>query len=317
MANHPLPPDVAKQTLEALEAHGTSADAARALGISRTTFQHRLQRARQFLDANTNLTLLQEQRFAEFHINHGSVVVCSDVHCWPGDLTTAQRAFIWFVQNIKPKMVVINGDLFDGSSLSRFPSSNWNTKPTIRQELDACVRFTTAVESVAGNAKLMFVPGNHDERFNRKLASEVSEFAGISGFNLFDYFPRWEVCYRLTVNPEGNGATDIVHNWAGGIHAAYNNVLRSGVSYVTGHTHRNLVRPWSDRTGTRWGVESGTLAGADHPSAYYVGGRPTDWHPGFVVLTYHDGMLLRPEQVDVVGGTHVSYRGVVAEPPEF
>jgi hypothetical protein len=111
--------------------------------------------------------------------------------------------------------------------------------------------------------------------------------------------------------------TDVVHNWAGGVHAAYNNVLRSGVSYVTGHTHRNLVRPWMDRSGLRWGIETGTLAGDGHPSSYYIAGRPVDWHPGFILLTFFEGKLLRPEHVDVFDGQRVSHRGVIATPPDF
>lgn len=317
MANHPLPPDIARQTLDAYAEFGLEEKAAHALGISRATFHSRLTRARQLFDKSTNLTLLHEQRFAELHVNNGLVIVCSDVHCWPGPFTVAQRAFIWFAEHLKPAAIVINGDLFDGSDLSRFPSSNWNKKPSIRDEIDACKRFTSAVEAAAPAAKRLFVPGNHDERFNRRLVSEAPQFADLKGFNLFDHFPQWEVAYRVAVNPGSNGATDIVHNWAGGIHAAYNNVLRSGVSYVTGHTHRNLVRPWADRSGLRWGIESGTLAGVDHPSAYYIAGRPVDWHPGFVLLSYHEGVLLRPEQIDVIDDRRVSFRGTVAEPPDY
>lgn len=309
--------EVAFETLQAYQKFGTEVKAAEALGISRSTFAHRRRRAIQILGSDVTHTLLNEQKFSELHIDDGIVLVCSDVHCWPGPFTVAQRAFIWFASQIKPTAVVINGDLFDGTGLSRFPASNWNQKPSVKQELDACKDFTSALAAASPGSKKFFVPGNHDERFNRRLIEGVPEYAGVPGFNLYDAFPEWTVAYRLTVNPEGAGMTDLVHNWAGGIHAAYNNVLRSGINYVTGHTHRNLVRPWMDRSGIRYGIETGTLTGIDHPSTYYTGGRPVDWHPGFIVLTFADGLLMRPEHVDVLDEERVAHRGVIATPPEF
>jgi hypothetical protein len=150
--------------------------------------------------------------------------------------------------------------------------------------------------------------GNHDQRFVRKLAEGAGEFEGVPGFDIRDHFPGWEFCYRYTVNPGKDGMTDFVHNWAGGIHAAYNNVLRSGCNYVTGHTHRLMDRPWSDRTGRRYGIETGTLIEIDGPQSYYVGGRPTDWGPGFPVLTFRNGRLMRPEYVDVIGKNLFTFR---------
>ncbi len=316
MAFPALTQEVAYETVQALKKHGSQHKAAKALGISRATMAARLYRARQIIDSATIMSTLYEQKFSELSVRNGCVLVCSDVHCWPGPLTTAQNAFVWFASHLKPAAIVINGDLFDGTGLSRFPSSNWNKKPSVKEEVDACKRFTGLLERASPGSKRFFVPGNHDERFNRRIISEVPEFEGVEGFNLFEMFPNWTLAYRLTINPGTDGMTDVVHNWAGGIHAAYNNVLRSGISYVTGHTHRNLVRPWMDRSGLRWGVESGTLAGDGHPSSYYVAGRPVDWHPGFILLTYRDGLLLRPEHVDI-HGEEVAHRGVVAAPPDF
>lgn len=191
--------------------------------------------------------------------------------------------------------------MFDGCQLSRFGSNEWNKLPSTAKELEACREYLWKIKEAAPEGcRLIWVMGNHDQRFIRKLVDGAGEFQGIHGFDLRDHFPDWETCYRFTVNEGEPGMTDFVHNWANGIHAAYNNTLRAGCNYVTGHTHRLMDRPWNDRTGRRYGIETGTLTDTDGPQAYYVAGRPVDWGSGFPVLTYNNSVLLRPEYVDVV-----------------
>ena len=255
---------------------------------------------------------IKEQKFIEMDLKDAIIAVSSDLHCWPGEMTTGQKAFLATIKHMKPQVVVLNGDVFDGAKVSRFGSSEWNKLPSVAEELKACVEYLWKIRKVAPQGtRFIWVQGNHDQRFVRKIIDGASEFEGVPGFDIRDHFPDWEMCYRFTVNPGKDGMTDFVHNWAGGIHAAYNNVLRAGCNYVTGHTHRLMDRPWADRTGRRYGVETGTLTEIDGPQAYYVGGRPVDWGAGFPVLTFKDGRLLRPEYVDVIGKDKISFRSQV------
>ncbi len=41
----------------------------------------------------------------------------------------------------------------------------------------------------------------------------------------------------------------------------------------------------------------------------YTKDNPVDWRSGFIVLTFHDGELLRPQEVQVVREGVVEYRG--------
>jgi predicted phosphodiesterase len=273
------------------------------------------------LKAKHGMWVLKEQEFIRLQLDNARVLVSSDIHVWPDVETTAMAAFVLACEHMKPDVVVLNGDVFDGTTISRFGPSEANKQPSPKEELEACVSWVGRVAAAArkGNRKvrLIWTMGNHDNRYVRKLVEAAAGYAGIHGMDIRDHFPEWEFCYRLTINEGEPGHTDVVHNWAGGVHAAYNNVLRSGVSYVTGHTHRSLTRPWRDRTGMRWGVETGTGMEIDGPQAYYVAGRPVDWHPGFPLLTFHKGRLLRPEHLDVLEEGEFSFRGQVVAIDEF
>jgi len=59
----------------------------------------------------------------------GRVVVFSDAHFWPGDYTTASKPLLMIIREFKPKVVVANGDVFDGSQASRHARIGWEKKP--------------------------------------------------------------------------------------------------------------------------------------------------------------------------------------------
>src|SRR3990167_3856608 len=46
-------------------------------------------------------------------IQNGTILVGSDAHYWPGIITTAHRAFVHFARELKPKVIVKNGDVMD------------------------------------------------------------------------------------------------------------------------------------------------------------------------------------------------------------
>jgi hypothetical protein len=204
--------------------------------------------------------------------------------------------------------VVCNGDAFDGASISRYPRIGWDSKPTVREELKACEDSLHLIEDAAKKAKLVWPLGNHDARFENRLAQNAPEFEGVQGFTLKDRFPAWTPCWSVWVN----GDTVIKHRAKGGIHATRNNTLNAGKTIVTGHLHSLKVTPLTDYNGHRWGVDTGTLADPTGPQFVdYLEDGNTDWRSGFAVLTYHRGKLLWPEVVHVISESEVSFRGKV------
>ena len=241
----------------------------------------------------------------EFEIENGIILVGSDAHYWPGIVTTAHRAFVKFVQDMKPKAVVLNGDVMDGASISRHPPSGYEDRPMVVDEMNVCKERMFEIQDASKNAKLFWTMGNHDARFEGKLASSAPEFKDIKGTQLSDHFPDWLFSWSLFVNK----SVMIKHRWKGGIHATHNNALQSGCTMVTGHLHSLKVTPWADYTGTRWGVDTGTLADVSGPQFLYAEDNPRNWRSGFAVLKFDEGILRWPELGHVVEPGIVEFRG--------
>ncbi len=231
-------------------------------------------------------------------ISDGYVVVASDCHYMPEEVSPAHKALIKVIKAVKPKMVIMNGDVFDGASISRHPVSGWGSTPSVKQELEACQERLGEVEKAAKGATLHWTWGNHDMRFNARLAAQVGDtWKGVEGMDLRDHFPRWKFSTSVMVNDK----VMIKHRYHNGIHAVYNNTLKSGVSIVTGHLHSLKVTPWTDYTGTRYGVDTGTLAFIDGSQFDYAEDSPKNWRSGFAVLHFIDSKLMPPELVQVIG----------------
>lgn len=237
-----------------------------------------------------------------------TALIGSDAHYWPGKPSTGHRAFVKFTKTLKPQVVILNGDAIDAASISRHPPIGWEYFPTVKQELEVTYERLREVELASTGSRFIWNLGNHDARFETRLASVVPEFKGVAGTHLRDHFTAWEPAWAVEIGGK-NGAT-IKHRFSGGVNAAYTNALKSGRTTVTGHLHRLVVRPVSDYSGTRWGVEGGMLADRDGPQFRgYTENNPLDWQPGFIVLTWKQGKLMWPEVVHVVKEGQVEYRG--------
>lgn len=243
-----------------------------------------------------NVTIPNNGVRIEVELEKGVIVVGSDAHYWPGIVSTAHRAFVKIIKELKPQMVVMNGDAFDGAKISRHPVSGFEARPSVKQELEAVTDRLGEIERVCGNAKLHWTWGNHDLRFNARIAQLVPEYEGVTGFDLTHHFPRWKFSTSIMVNNH----TQIKHRLYNGIHAVYNAALKSGVSMVTGHLHSLKVTPWTDLTGTRYGVDTGSLADVWGDQFAYTEDSTRNHRSGFAVLTFYNGKLMPPEIVEII-----------------
>ena len=248
---------------------------------------------------------------ATTEIDSGVVLVASDCHYWPDLISTAHRAFVKLTKELKPKIVVINGDAFDGASISRHPAGGtWQSLPSVKQELEACQDRLEEIQKAATGAQLHFCWGNHDLRFNARLQQQVGDtFKGVMGMSLDEHFPLWRFSMSLMINDN----VQIKHRLYNGIHAAYNATLKSGVSTVNGHLHSLKVTPWTDLTGTRYGVDTGSLADVWGEQFSYTEDGTRNHRSGFAVLTFYEGKLMPPELCEVIDEQEglVYFRGVV------
>ena len=233
-------------------------------------------------------------------LDNATIFVASDAHYWPNEISEAHKAFVKLIKKMKPDIIVMNGDAFDGATISRWGKMGFSTHdiPTVKQELEAVSDRLGEIEKVAGNAKLIFTMGNHDQRFESRLANVAPEFEGVHGFSLKEHFPAWTFCMSMMVNNN----LMVKHRYHNGLHATYNNPLKSGVNFVSGHLHRLQATIVSDYNGTRWGVDTGTLSDTEGDHMSYGEDSPKNHCSGFAVLTIVNGRLIQPEFCAVLDG---------------
>ena len=239
-------------------------------------------------------------------VKNGHVLVGSDSHYWPGIISTAHRAFVEFAKEFQPKVVIKNGDELDFPKISRHAPIGWEASPNVVDEIEAAQERLSEIEKAAPNAVRTWPIGNHDARFETRLATIAPEYARVNGVHLKDHFPFWRPCYETVINK----SVIVKHRFRHGVHATYNNTLHSGRTIVTGHLHALQVKPHSDYNGTRFGVDCGTMADPYGPQFYnYTELNPSNWRSGFVLLTFKNGELLWPEQIFVRESGVVDFRG--------
>jgi Icc-related predicted phosphoesterase len=286
-----------------IQQYGSIRAAARAMGMAETTLRERLGRGQ-----SVQVTLSEKKSVNTLKIRSGSIVIGSDAHYSPGLVTTAHKAFCNVIAEYASDIdaVILNGDLLDGARISKHARIGWQKTYSVKEELHAVQERLAEIEKVARGMKLLRTTGNHDIRFDSKLAAMAPEYEGIQGFALADHLPRWHDSYRIDVNDD----TKVIHAVANGMHAAYNNVVKgSGFHVVTGHTHRLQAVQFRGFGQLRYGIETGMLADPEQDEFAYLTGRNANWQSGFAVLTWRDGELLYPEFCAVRDDGKAYFRG--------
>lgn len=294
------------------------AETARKLGIAERAVGNRRKRLEQrtketIRQASSTRALPgpeQHKHRLHFDIQDGVVLVGSDAHYWPDIVTTAHRAFVKFCRTLKPKLVILNGDVLDGATVSRHAPIGWESRPALTDEIDACKARLFDIEKVTKDVPKVWTLGNHDARFETRLATVAPEYARIHGIHLRDHFPDWQPCWSAWITDQ----LVVKHRNKSGIHAPHNNTMWAGKSIATGHLHSLKVMPITDYNGTRWGIDTGTLADTDGPQfKSYLEDSPVNWRSGFAVFTFRNGRLMWPELASVIGESKVDFRGCVIE----
>jgi hypothetical protein len=248
-------------------------------------------------------------------LRSGTVLVGSDFHIWPGEESTCLRAFKKFVGDIKPDIVILNGDVMDLPKISKYPQ-NWEKSPDPWEEIEAAQdHLSDIVQRCKRGSRKIWTIGNHDQRFEASIANSAPQFKNVKGVHLADHFSVWEKAMSLMINFDIEASRTMVkHRLAGGMHATYNNVKKAGTHVVTGHLHAQNVRSVSDYRGFDLvGFDTGCVAEKNHRAFAYTEDAPVDWRSGFGLLTYLDGRLMPPEMITKWNNNSVTFRGEVVK----
>ena len=287
------------------------AQSARILGMS-TRAMHSRRRNIEARWGEPIVTPLQKQETGgkgrlQAKLKDGIAIVGSDPHYWPGIISTAHAGLIKFCEDLKPAIVIMDGDVVDGASIGRWPAIGWEYRPEFADELEAVQLRLAEIEAAAPKAKKYWPLGNHDARFESLIANKLPELARVQGVHLKDHFDKcWNPCWSVWIN----GDTVVKHRFRNGVHAARNNVMYAGKHMVTGHLHQGKYEPFPDYNGVRFGVSLPWMGENYGPQTVdYTEDNPVQWRSGFAVLTFIDGVLCEPEFAIVRDTGVIEFRG--------
>ncbi|MBV8658227.1 MAG: hypothetical protein JO142_10430 [Burkholderiales bacterium] len=292
----------------------------RALGVTERNVYARLNRLEKVLGTTLRsrsghavAKVNRDTRPNPIDLRTGVIVVGSDAHYYPGEPTTAHRGMVRVCQLLGPDIVVMNGDEFDGATMSRHAPLGWETRPSIAEELEACRERMAEIKAASPGAVHLGSYGNHTVRIDNFLASHAAAAKGLPGTTFDDYFPGWTYAWAWIVNHH----TLIKHRIRGGVHAAWNNTSDAQISTVTGHTHSLQVKPRTTMSplnnGVIYGCDTGMLADPWGEQFTYMEAGPRQWRSGFAVLTFNNGILMPPELAQVVDDGLIFFRGNVIQ----
>jgi hypothetical protein len=313
MANPGHKPGVLEAAIAAYHKAGSIAGAARLLGLATQTTASQIEAAKR-----TGLFVPSEPTRYPGRIvienPNCRIMVGSDLHAWPGPQPTGFRAFVHLIKKRKPDIIILNGDGLDMSKVSRHPPLNWGKLPEVREEIETAQDWLGEIEALAPkHARKIWACGNHDSRFEIKLASHVPEMVGVPGASLRDHFPLWEPCWSVFINDRPDGLV-VKHRGKGGVHAPWNNVIHAGRSICTGHLHSQKVIPHTTyNKHTNYGIDTGCLADPWAEQFAYLEDGARNWVAGCAELEFRNGELLPPSLCTVLRPGTVSWHGELIE----
>lgn len=291
------------QAIDAFRAAGGNKTIAAArLGIPVNTFRHRIKAALEsFPQGGVAISGTRLPQRIRTEIRDGIALAFFDAHFWPDRRSIAHAAFLRLAPKLKPVALIDGGDSLDGATISRHPMTGNDDLPTVQEELFAVLEQRGEMMEACPGARGYWTPGNHCLRWDAYLAVNAPKMAGLKGMTLASNLPGWKMAYGLEINWDTDPFL-VLHNWKGGVHAAHQNTVASGVHFMSGHDHASACARYTDERGTRYGINPGTFADPSGPQFRYTAGRTKNWRQGFGVLTFRDGRLLPPEFVEVVRG---------------
>jgi predicted phosphodiesterase len=309
-------PERINEVLSVLKGHTTYAQALEEIGESSDAIYKAFARAG--LEAPTVYLAqsedeIQRRSLLERNNNIKTILVFNDVHI-PFHNEAACRNVLQLAKDMQPDHVVINGDLLDCYSLSRFPQQPG--MPNLQDEIDMGSEFLWELRRNCPIAKIDYLEGNHEERLKRVLVENHGLF-GLKDLSIPRLLNLEELnityhSYKHPLDFLGNRLS-IVHGHRANKHAgasAKAHLLDDGYyNVVVGHTHRMGAYYHDGHYGRRRGIENGGLF-CKEKLEYIV---EPNWQNGFCVIHYLEGndkfLQFIPVEMDN-DGTFI-YKGVL------
>jgi len=238
---------------------------------------------REFLDQNIEFVMPESyaETFEPYEISQSRTLIISDLHIPYQDNDSIQKA-INYGKEKKVNCILINGDLLDMCSISRF-GRDWRQRQ-IHEEFEATRIFLSSLREHFPKAKIVYKYGNHDERYEKFLFLKAPEIFDCSDFQLEVLLKLGELKIEVVKEkrPIRIGKLTVLHGHelfggSGGVNPARGTFLKTLENVVVGHYHKTSSNTEASMYGDVFSVHSvGCLCGK---TPYYM---PINkWNTGF------------------------------------
>ena len=119
--------------------------------------------------------------YTPFMLDTERTLILSDLHI-PFHSTSAIMAAVAYAKRRNPTCILLNGDVCDFFSLSRFEKNP--KESSLKRELDLTRQFLGWLRQEFPKARIIYKLGNHDEWFEKYLLQKAPEFFGVAGISL-------------------------------------------------------------------------------------------------------------------------------------
>lgn len=246
-----------------------------------------------------------------------TAIVLSDLHIPDNDpkaVAIAER----FIVEVKPNMIVLNGDILETKAVSRWPRNPTEEAiENLQREVDITKAWLTRLRGLAPKAKFVYIEGNHEHRLKSYLYSNAPALSFLEAVSMKALLGLPELDIRY-INTKGARWTDTYIRWgdllighfdvtcarAGA--AALRLLDKYGISLLQGHTHKVAsVHAKGLLSGLIGGWEIGCLCRLE-PDFMAM----ANWSHGFAVVHKEvGGRFFQVEPVTIVD-YRVRYGGV-------
>lgn len=217
-------------------------------------------------------------------------IVLSDIHFAAEDKDLIKLVFR-FMKGWKPDVVILDGDIVDFTTVSKFPQHPTQNR-SAEEDVSEALKFLRKLRAEHRGAEIIYVWGNHDVRLDKYLAENAPEAYPFFALPSILKFEELEIRPVISIHKENSFVYDDFHvghydkavNKSGATAQALLN--ERGVSVIQGHVHKAAIVHKTLQDGTLLtGIENPCLAKCPPAYAPYV-----SWQQGFTIIESVDGV---------------------------
>ena len=116
------------------------------------------------------------------HRKHDRLLILSDIHV-PYHNPAALDAALYYGQDHKANGILINGDFLDCYAISSYDKNPMNRR--FAEELKMGKEILEVIRGAFPTAHMMYVIGNHEERYEKYMFKKAPDLLGIDAFDMY------------------------------------------------------------------------------------------------------------------------------------